>query len=135
MNELQLELIRMSAFDEEGRLLRRLRLDRNAVSPSMNTLPTAELEGGGTLFVFNPFHTFDSELRLALLRYEFIFASENGGTQLAETIVTPARYETKTRLVLPLRGRIYRRRRARFLRASPASKPRSPLRETDRSHR
>ena len=103
---LQLELIRMSAFDEEGRLLRRLRLDRNAVSPSMNTLPTAELEGGGTLFVFNPFHTFDSELRLVLLRYEFIFASENGGTQLAETIVTPARYETKTRLVLPLRGRI-----------------------------
>ncbi len=38
---LQLELIRMSAFDEEGRLLRRLRVDRNAVSPSMHTLPKA----------------------------------------------------------------------------------------------
>ena len=105
-DHLRLELIRMSAFDEEGRLLRRLRVDRNAVSPSMHTLPKAELEGGGSLFVFNPFHTFDSDLSLAQLRYEFILTSENGETLHAETTVTPEVYETKTRLVLPLRGRI-----------------------------
>src|SRR6187549_3257448 len=54
----ELVAIEVSAYDAQGRLQLRRRLDGNGVRPSIRTVPERELPAGGKLTVFNPFASF-----------------------------------------------------------------------------
>jgi hypothetical protein len=70
---------------------------------SINTLPQREIEPGGKLIVFNPFHHFESDYPLAKIRYDVTFDSD----ERAAVVVNPRVYPGKTNLTLPLKGRVF----------------------------
>jgi hypothetical protein len=104
--ELLLTSVEVAVFDARGRLLRRDFVDRFS-RVSLELTPRRALRPHRASLVFNPFHSFAASVPLKTLRYEFAFGTEDGTvrhTSVAE--VVPVRYETKTALVLPVRGRV-----------------------------
>ncbi len=105
--KLRLDTIQVSVLDQEGRLVLRRFVNQNGLSPSIYTIPKIDIEEKGSLFIFNPFYSFDRTLHLKKLHYEFLFDSESGGSRYkSEVGVSPLAYETKTDLILPLKGRL-----------------------------
>jgi hypothetical protein len=98
--------IELSAFDDSGRVVQRDFVNRfSRVSLELTTRRT--LGPGRAALVFNPFHSFAGSVPLKKLRFEFSFATENGKLRYKSMIeVTPVQYETKTALVLPVKGRV-----------------------------
>lgn len=106
-NKLRIDSIRISVFDAGNKLMLRQIVDQHGLSPSIYTIPRLELEANSALYLFNPFYNFESDLKFKTLKYEFVFSSEDGKVQYRSDVsVRPVNYETKTSLVLPLRGRI-----------------------------
>lgn len=105
-DKLLISSIRVSVFDENKKLLVRRLVDQHGLSPSIQTIPKVEIEAQGSLYLFNPFYSFDSALNIKTLRYEFLFSSEKGQQYRSEVVVMPVSYRTKTHLVLPLKGRM-----------------------------
>ncbi|HKR66835.1 MAG TPA: M23 family metallopeptidase [Thermoanaerobaculia bacterium] len=70
---------------------------------SIATLPQRTIEPHAKLVVFNPFASFESEYALQKIRYEVTF--DNG--EKSTVVVAPRAYETKTNLILPLKGRVF----------------------------
>jgi hypothetical protein len=104
--ELLLTSVEVSVFDARGRLLRREFVDRFSRA-SLELTPRRALRPNRASLVFNPFHSVAASVPLKTLRYEFAFATEDGTvrhTSVAE--VVPVLYETKTALVLPVKGRV-----------------------------
>jgi murein DD-endopeptidase MepM/ murein hydrolase activator NlpD len=57
--------------------------------------------------LYNPFHTFGADIPLKKLHYEFSFRTKDRKKELkARVVVSPVVYETKTDLILPVRGRV-----------------------------
>ena len=99
--------IEVSVFDRSDKLVLRKFLDGNGTSPSIQTVPSRELEAKKPIIVFNPFYFFDHGVELGKLRYEFSFESKDRKKQLrSEVTVAPVYYETKTDLILPVKGRM-----------------------------
>jgi hypothetical protein len=104
--DLLLTGIELSAFDDRGRLARRDFVNRFSRT-GLELTPPRTLRPKQTVLVFNPFHSFAASVPLGKLRYEFAFGTEDGKLRYQSTIeVAPARYETKTDLVLPVKGRV-----------------------------
>jgi hypothetical protein len=111
---LRINKIEISVYDPQGVLVLRRFLDENGVPCGVCTLPDRVVPANGWLDVFNPFHTFSVEIPLGRLRYELLF--EDPAQQQpnlltfatrAEVDIRPTAYPGKTRLVLPLHGRIH----------------------------
>lgn len=106
-DQLSISSIRVSVFDEGGKLLLRRLVDQHGLSPSINTIPKIEMGPQGSLYLFNPFHSFDGRLDIRTLKYEFIFHADKGGSRhRAEAVISPVSYRTKTGLLLPFKGRV-----------------------------
>lgn len=111
---LSLRAIRVFVYDASEQLSLTKAIDGNGLPPttvergdaSIEVLHGTEIEGGGTLYVFNPFFAFDQDLDLAELRYEFVFADEQRTQYRVPVTVRPAVYETETDLIIPLAGRV-----------------------------
>jgi hypothetical protein len=104
---LVLKQIRLRIFDDQGSLERSLFLDENGFPSGISTVPNRTLAAHGTLGIFNPFYSFGPELRLATLRYDFLFGSAAPSDTLRDSVVvTPQAYATKTDLIIPLHGRV-----------------------------
>ena len=104
---LQLDTIEVSIFDHRDLLVVRRVLDTHAISPSIAILGTTKLAPDSALTIFNPFHTFPSDIPLHHLRYRFALTNEEGeSAALVEVSVQPIMYETKADLTLPVRGRL-----------------------------
>ncbi len=75
---------------------------------SISTLPERTIAPGGKLVVFNPFHSFPADLKLETLAYEVVFSAPGGNAEIAraQVVVKPRPYPGKTRLVLPVEGRL-----------------------------
>jgi hypothetical protein len=104
--ELLLTSIELSVFDDGGRLARRDFVNRFSRT-SLEIPPRRVLRAKQSILVFNPFHTFAASVPLKRLRYEFAFRTDDGRvrhTSVAE--VVPILYETKTALVLPVKGQV-----------------------------
>jgi hypothetical protein len=104
--ELLLTSVEVSVFDARGRLVRRDFIDRFS-RVSLELIPRRVLRPNRPFLAFNPFHSFAASVPLKKLRYEFAFGTENGRVRhksVAE--VVPVLYETKTALVLPVKGRV-----------------------------
>jgi len=104
--ELLLTSVEVSVFDDRGRLLRSDFIDRFS-RVSLELTPRRVLRPNRASLVYNPFHSFAASVPLKKLRYEFAFGTEDGKARhksVAE--IVPVLYETKTALVLPVKGRV-----------------------------
>ena len=104
--ELLLTSVELSAFNAAGQLVRRDFIDRFS-RVSLELTPRRTLRPKRSALVFNPFHSFAVSVALKKLRYEFAFGTADGRVRhksVAE--VVPVLYETKTALVLPVKGRV-----------------------------
>jgi murein DD-endopeptidase MepM/ murein hydrolase activator NlpD len=107
--EATLHLFRLeaSAFDDKGALLFRRFLVDDGDSPGIYTIPKIDLKAKEALYVFNPFYAIDPSVHIRQMRYEFTF--DVAGSQerrSASVIVAPEDYETKTKLIIPIHGRL-----------------------------
>ncbi len=89
-----------------GELIAQRRLGTNG--DSISTLPERKIEPGGKLVVFNPFHSFPPDLKLETLAYDVVFSAPGGNDEKAraQIVVKPRPYSGKTRLSLPVAGRL-----------------------------
>lgn len=108
--------VTVSVLDERGRLIRREFVNEYSRA-SLELLPrrllggeTAEMpvvEAAKSILVFNPFHFFAGTVPVKRLRYVFAFRTQDGGTRYrSDIVVSPVPYETKTQLILPVKGRV-----------------------------
>ena len=104
--ELLLTSVEVSVLDARGRLLRRDFIDRFS-RVSLELTPRRALRPNRASLVFNPFHSFAASVPLKTLRYEFAFGTGDGKVRHKSVAdVVPVLYETKTALVLPVKGRV-----------------------------
>ncbi|MGH8542205.1 MAG: M23 family metallopeptidase [Gammaproteobacteria bacterium] len=102
---IRLTRIEVSTFDAANRLsFRRFLSEQGGVSPALEMLPRREIADDAVVDVFNPFHTFDPVVPVVSVRFDFQFE----GSQRYDASVTaqPVLYRPKTKLVVPLRGRL-----------------------------
>jgi hypothetical protein len=101
---IRLTRIAVSTFGAANRITSRTFMSEQGVSPALETLPRREIEAGAVVDVFNPFHTLDPVVPAVSVRFEFQFQ----GSQRydAEVTVHPVPYRPKTKLIVPLRGRL-----------------------------
>jgi len=98
--------VTVSVFDERDRLTRREFVNEYSRA-SLEMLPRRVVEAAKSILVFNPFHSFAGTVPLKRLRYVFVFRTEDGRTRYrSDIVVSPVRYETKTQLILPVKGRV-----------------------------
>lgn len=104
--ELFLVSMELFVFDAAGKLLRRDFVDGRS-RMSLELGERRAVAAGDSALVFNPFHQFAPSLPLARLRYELAFETRNGKERHDAMVeVAPVAYETRTALVLPLKGRV-----------------------------
>ena len=101
-----LNKIELSVFDETGQLARREFVDEYGRA-SLELTPSRELKGGREMMLYNPFHTFVADVPLSTLRYEFSFRTKDRKKEVRTlATISPVAYESKTDLILPVRGRV-----------------------------
>lgn len=106
---LDLVFLKVAAYDEDSHLLTYRYLNRNAVGASgIETLVTTHLAGTQRVHVFNPFHTFPTDLPIHHLRYMFTFRDVESGVEFyyGNVIVTPVTYSQNVELDIPVRGTV-----------------------------
>lgn len=104
---LRLDEVQVSALDDKGALAARKFVGSGGSSPSIRTLPARDLPAKGTIVVFNPFHTWEPQVPLERLVYEFTFGSEQDESLELKTRVevAPRPFAQHAELVPPLKGR------------------------------
>jgi hypothetical protein len=103
---LELRVVQLAVRDRSGALIAKLELNDNGIQPGITIVPNRKVPAGGGLTLFNPFHTLAAQWPLASLDYTFRFGVENGSDVVQSVRVEPRPYATKTRLRLPLDGRL-----------------------------
>ena len=100
--------VHVDVLDRAGNLVARRRLNSQAISPSILTIPKRDLEPKGRLWLFNPFPTFPAGVPIARLDYTFRFGPPDSEDWLdpIKVTVTPASGRPRTVLRVPLRGRV-----------------------------
>jgi hypothetical protein len=78
--------------------------EQGSLSPALETLPRREIDRGAVMDIFNPFHTLDPAVPVASVRFDFHFQGTRGYT--STVTFRPVEYRPKTKLILPLRGRL-----------------------------
>jgi len=103
---LELRVVQLDVRDRSGALIAKLELNDNGIQPGITIVAERKLAPGAQLTLFNPFHTLATQWPLASLDYTFRFGVENGADVVQSVHVEPKPYATKTRLRLPLDGRL-----------------------------
>ncbi len=97
--------IRVTGVDRRGGVLFVKRLHGQARLPGIATVPNRIVPAGGELAVLNPFHTHDRSVQIARLDYRFN-VRRGGDVDTVTVVVRPLEYVTRTRLVVPVIGRV-----------------------------
>jgi murein DD-endopeptidase MepM/ murein hydrolase activator NlpD len=103
---LELRVVSLDVRDKSGALIARLELNDNGIAPGIEIVPNRKLAAGGGMTLFNPFHTLAAQWPLASLEYTFRFSGGKEGDVVQSLRVEPKPYATRTRLRLPLDGRL-----------------------------
>jgi hypothetical protein len=103
---LELREVTMRALDAGGAVIGIVELNDNGIAPGIRTIPNRKLSSDAGLTVFNPFHTLAPDWPIATLEYEFFFKAGADHEVSQRIRVEPRAYTTKTRLRLPLDGRV-----------------------------
>jgi murein DD-endopeptidase MepM/ murein hydrolase activator NlpD len=102
--KIRLTRIEVSTFDAGGAITsRRFLSEQGSFSSALQTLPRREIDSDAAVDIFNPFHTLDPVIPADTVRFNFEFQ----GNQRYDAAVTirPVAYRTRTKLIVPLRGR------------------------------
>ena len=89
-----------------ARVVAKLEVNDNGIQPGITIVANRKIAPGAQLTLFNPFHTLAAQWPLASLDYTFRFGDEKDGEVVQNVHVTPKAYATRTRLRLPLDGRL-----------------------------
>ena len=103
---LELRVVNLAVRDRSGALIAKLELNDNGIAPGIEIVPNRKLEPGGGITLFNPFHTLAAQWPLASLDYTFRFGGGKDGDVVQRVRVEPKPYATRTKLRLPLDGRL-----------------------------
>lgn len=106
--ELELTAIRLIVREVSGRFVSRRTVGRNGASPSIDTIPARTIAPGKAIWIFNPFHTFPSDMPLDRLDFEFVVsptAREVEAVPPQTLTVLPSRRQPRASLRLPLTSR------------------------------
>jgi len=104
--KLLIKNIELFVFDESGKLARRDFVNEYSRT-SLELAQQPALNAKSLMLIFNPFHTFAATTPLRKLRYEFTFSTEDRKKEFKSAVlVNPVLYETKTNLILPVKGRL-----------------------------
>lgn len=102
---LRISKIELSVFDRAGSLQLRKFLASSGLQHGKDEIASVEKQNSS--FVYNPFEDFPQDVELASLRYDFTFVA---GEDVPESTVTvtfrPTVFAAKTKLQLPLKGRV-----------------------------
>ena len=97
--------IEVSVFDRSGDLQFRKFLTAGGLQHGKEEFPIVDKKSSS--YIYNPFVDFPPEIELASLRYDFTFETGDERTEsTASVTVSPRPFEGKTKLILPLKGRI-----------------------------
>ncbi len=97
--------IELSIYDPSGNL--ELRKFLGSSNLRHGDYEIARLEPKSSSFLFNPFETFSMQVSLAKMQYTFFFEANDGKKEFSSSVtITPAEFKPKTRLQLPLKGRL-----------------------------
>jgi hypothetical protein len=105
--KLVIRFIKVAVYDDSGNLVTFRHLNHNGVgTPGIHTVGKYEIDGMETIDLFNPFHRFPLDMPLAQLRYMFTFYDPDSKQEYyyGNVVVTPVKYQQKTKLSLPLKG-------------------------------
>ncbi len=104
---LGIDRIDLIAHDTAGKPVLRRFLDGNGFAPGMETVPGRVIPPGDKTLVFNPFHSFRKDLDLHRLTYKFSLSIPAEAPEAEATVtIEPKVYQARTRLSLPVRGRL-----------------------------
>lgn len=104
--KLRINKIELTVTDAAGKLAWRDFVDEYG-RKSLELAAVPGIEKQSAVMLYNSFHTFPADLPLARLRYEFYFSTEDRKSYFKSEIeIAPETYQTKTDLILPLRGRV-----------------------------
>jgi hypothetical protein len=103
---LELRVVQLVVRDASGALVAQLELNDNGIQPGITIVANRKLAPGAQLTLFNPFHTLAAQWPLASLDYTFRFGDEKEGEVVTNVHVVPKAYTTRTKLRLPLDGRL-----------------------------
>jgi Peptidase family M23 len=117
---LRISQIELNVYDSAHQLVLRRSINTDAFAPSIAVIGKQILAPGETLDVFNPFSEFESSVSLTDLEYSFCLLRESSEGQREKNrhrlpddcdfrhrfAVGTRKYEDKTALILPLRGKI-----------------------------
>ncbi len=97
--------IELSVYDQGGNLeLRKFLASSNL---RHGDYEIARIEPKSSLFLFNPFETFSPLVSLTRMQYTFFFETNEGKNAFSSSVtITPTEFKPKTRLQLPLKGRL-----------------------------
>ncbi len=104
---LELVFVKVAVYDADDRLVTYRYLNRNAVGPSgVETVVSTRIDGREAVGLFNPFHSFPTDLPLHHLRFMFAFHDMETGEQFhyGDVVVRPVVYDQSVELDLPVRG-------------------------------
>src|SRR5579871_6058491 len=118
---LRISKIEVSAYDQGHHLALRQALNTDAFAPSIAVIGETLLLPGKTLDIFNPFYRFEAAVPLDTLTYSVCLQRETSAAEkdanlhrlpddcdfIKQYSVTPRRYDGKTRLILPLQGKVF----------------------------
>jgi hypothetical protein len=103
---LELRVVNLAVRDKTGALIAKLELNDNGIAPGIEIVSTRKVEAGSGITLFNPFHTLAAQWPLASLDYTFRFSGGKDGDVVRSVHVEPKPYATRTKLRLPLDGRL-----------------------------
>ncbi len=105
---LELRVVQLVVRDQGGAVIAKLELNDNGIQPGITIVANRKIAPGAQLTLFNPFHTLAAQWPLASLDYTFRFGvGKEGEGDVVQTVhVVPKAYATRTRLRLPLDGRL-----------------------------
>ena len=118
---LRLSEIQLAVYDSTHSLVMMKSLNTDAFAPSIEVIGKQTMAPGEHLDVFNPFFRFESSVPLAELRYSICLLREENPQERErnshrlpddcdfrqQITIVPRRYEDKTSLILPLRGKVF----------------------------
>src|SRR5688572_18719679 len=103
---LELRVVQLVVRDPAGALVAQLELNDNGIQPGVTIVPNRKIAPGAQLTLFNPFHTLAAQWPLGSLDYTFRFGDDKEGEAVTHVRVVPKVYTTRTKLRLPLDGRL-----------------------------
>jgi hypothetical protein len=103
---LELRVVQLVVRDAGGAVVAKLEVNDNGILPGIASIPNRKVAAGAGVTLFNPFHTLAAQWPLASLDYTFRFSDEKEGEVVRNVRVVPKPYATRTRLRLPLDGRV-----------------------------